>query len=148
MRSPSGYVVILTVVIGVTIGTAFGAHITNHFEGDVTIDKGAESGNLVLNDGNLGVGATPSSAQLIRAQSDSGTPAIFLVEGNNGEAVFNLKSTNGIPAVQLSDGDSSQSYRIRMGQPNESFEIVDNTGGQNAIKMSIGKNGDICIGSC
>lgn len=148
MRFFSGYVVILAVVIGVSVGTASGVHITNHFEGDVTIDKGGESGNLILNDGHLGIGATPNSAQLIRAQSEPGNNAVFLVEGNQGEAIFNLKATSGIPGLQLTDGDNNQAYRMRIGQPDQALEFVDITGEQNAIRMSIDKNGDICLGSC
>ena len=147
MRLFSGYVVILTVVIGLSVGTASGVHISNHFEGDVIIDQGAESGNLIVNDGALGIGVIPNT-QLIRAQGEQGAPARFLVEGNQGAAVFNLKATGGLPAVQITDGDTDTSYRIRIDQTTQDFELVDNSGTRNDVKMSISPNGDVCIGSC
>jgi len=148
VRSFPGYAVILAVVVGVSIGTVSAVHITNHFEGDVTIDAGAQSGNLVLNDGNLGVGATPTADQLIRAKGDQGSNAIFLVEGDKGSAVFNMKAKKGIPALQLTDGDTDQRYRVRLLQSSQALEFVDTTGGQNAVRMSIAPNGDVCIGAC
>jgi len=149
MRSFPGYAVILAVVIGVSIGTVSAVHITNHFEGDVTIDKTmTEDGNLILNDGHLGIGATPNSIQLIRAQSVQGNNAVFLVVGDEGEAIFNLRATTGIPALQITDGDTSQKYRIRLGQSSQALEFVDTSAGPNAIRLKMLPNGDICIGAC
>ena len=145
VRSFPGYAVILAVVVGVSIGTVSAVHITNHFEGDVTIDAGAQSGNLILNDGNLGIGGTPGPNQLVRAEGDPNQPISFLVRSDNAEAVFNMRSFGGIPALQLTDGDSGQKYRVRIGQPSEDFEIVDTTLGQN-IRLLIQPNGNVGIG--
>jgi len=120
--------------IGITMVPILASDNSNHFEGDVIIDNGA-----------LGIGATPSGIQIIKAESTPGNSAVFLVVGNNGEAIFNLMATTGIPALQLTDGDNGQAYRMRISQPGERLEFVDITAGGNNIRMVIDNAGNVGI---
>jgi len=145
MKIP-GYALFLVLLVGVTVGSVTAA--ANLFVGDVQINPGGENGDLWLNGGHLGVNVAPTPGQLIRAGSDSATPAIFLVEGNDAQAVFNMKTTgNQIAALQLTDGEDGTIYRVRVNQPDNAFQIVDLTSGQD-VRMNIAANGDICLGSC
>jgi len=131
--------------IGLTSATVIATQIIDQ---DLVIEAGnGDPGNLILQDGNLGIGGTPGVNQLVRAEGAPNQPIAFLVRSDNAEAVFNMRSFGGIPALQLTDGDSGQKYRVRIGQPSEDFEIVDPTLGQN-VRFRIQPNGDICIGAC
>jgi len=137
---------IALLALGIFAITGGAVYATQIISQDFVIEAGAgEPGNLILQDGNLGIGGTPGPNQLVRAEGDPNQPISFLVKSVNAEAVFNLRSFGGIPAVQLTDGDSGQKYRMRIGQPSEDFEIVDTTLGQN-IRLLIQPNGNVGIG--
>jgi len=139
-------VLIALLAVGIFTITGGAVYATQIISQDFVIEAGAgEPGNLILQDGNLGVGGTPGPNQLIRAEGDPNQPIAFLVKSVNAEAVFNLRSFGGIPAVQLTDGDSGQKYRLRINQPSEDFEIVDTTLGQN-VRLLIQPNGNVGIG--
>jgi len=132
-------------IAAVGIGTVVA---TQTIQEDLVVQAGGgDPGNIIIQDGGLGIGDTPSATQLIRAKAADGSAANFLVRSDNADAVFNLRSLNGQPALQLQDGDSGQKYRLRLESPSGDLVIVDNTSGQN-IRFKIQPNGDVCIGAC
>jgi len=137
--------VLAIVSIGITAGSVVAVQT---FTSDVIIEAGGgESGNLLVNDGNLGIHAIPSDTQVISAKNKPGSAANFLVFGDKQSAVFSLKSKGAQAAIQLSDGDTNQVYRIRIAQPDtDRLEFVDITAG--VARMTIDSNGNICIGNC
>jgi len=131
--------------IGITSGIVYA---TQTISEDLIVQAGAgDPGNIIIQDGGLGIGDTPAPSQLIRAKATPGSPANFLVRSDNADAVFNLRSVNGQPALQLTDGDSGQKYRLRLNSPSGDLVIIDTTLGQD-VRFKIQPNGDICIGAC
>ena len=86
-------VLIALLAVGIFTITGGAVYATQIISQDFVIEAGAgEPGNLILQDGNLGVGGTPGPNQLIRAEGDPNQPIAFLVKSVNAEAVFNLRA--------------------------------------------------------
>ena len=141
----------------VAIGSASATVIaTQTFNEDVIINEGigptlGEPGNLIINDGRLGIGATPGANQVIFASGKDGIPASFRVDGVNQAAVFSLRATGGQPVFQWVDDDLTPStvFQARIEQPDTGvFQIIDATTLPAKVRMSIAPNGDVCIGAC
>ena len=138
--------VLAIVSIGITAGSVLASQTISE---DLIIEAGIEDGNLLINDGRLGIGATPGTNQLIFAKGKDGIPASFRVDGVNAVAVFSLRATGGTPALQFVDDDTSpkRTYQIVL-QGDESFVVRDATSSPPDILMKFSPNGDICIGAC
>ncbi len=139
--------IIAIVSIGITSGTVIA---TQTFSQDVIIEAGGgENGNLIIQDGKLGIGATPNTNQVLWAKGKDGIPASFSVDGVNAPAIFSLRATGGTPVLQFVDDDTSpkRNYQIVL-QGDESFVVRDATSSPPDILMKFSPNGDICIGAC
>ena len=139
--------IIAIVSIGITSGSVIA---TQTFSQDLVIEAGGgEDGNLIIQDGRLGIGATPGTNQIIFAKGKNGIPASFRVDGVNAGAVFSLRATGGTPTLQFVDVDTSpkRTYQMVL-QGDESFVVRDATSGPPEIRMKFSPNGDICIGAC
>ena len=139
--------IIAIVAIGITSGTVIA---TQTFSQDLVIEAGGgENGNLIIQDGKLGIGATPGTNQILWAKGQDGIPASFRVDGVNAAAVFSLRATGGTPTLQFVDDDTSpkRTYQIRLAG-DESFVVRDTTSSPPDIRMKFSPNGDICIGAC
>ena len=114
--------------IGLTSATVIATQIISQ---DLVIEAGAgDPGNLILNDGRFGIGATPGTNQLIFANGKDGIPASFRVDGVNAGAVFSLRATGGQPVFQWIDDDLSPptTFQARIAQPDTGdFQIIDAT---------------------
>jgi len=109
---------------------------------------GGEDGNLIIQDGKLGIGATPGTNQILWAKGDNGIPAIFRVDGVNAGAVFSLRATGGIPALQFVDDDTNPKRTCQIIlQGDETFVVRDATSFPPDVLMKFSPNGDICIGA-
>jgi len=139
--------IIAIVAIGITSGTVIA---TQTFSQDLVIEAGGgEPGNLIIQDGKLGIGATPGTNQVLWARGDNGIPASFRVDGVNAGAIFSLRATGGTPTLQFVDDDTSprRTYQISLGG-DESFVVKDATSAPPDVLMKFSPNGDICIGAC
>jgi len=139
--------IIAIVAIGITSGSVIA---TQTFSQDLVIEAGGgENGNLIIQDGRLGIGATPGTNQILFAKGKDGIPASFRVDGVNAGAVFSLRATGGTPVLQFIDDDTTpkQKYQITL-QGDKSFVVKDATSAPPDILMKFSPNGDICIGAC
>jgi len=139
--------IIAIVSIGITSGSVIA---TQTFSQDLVIKAGGgENGNLIIQDGKLGIGAIPGTHQILWAKGDNGFPASFRVDGVNAPAVFSLRAVGGTPALQFVDDDTNpkRTYQITL-QADESFVVKDATIFPPDIRMKFSPNGDICIGAC
>ncbi len=139
--------IIAIVSIGITSGTVIA---TQTFSQDVIIEAGGgENGNLIIQDGKLGIGATPGTNQVLWAKGKDGIPASFRVDGVNAGAVFSLRATGGTPTLQFVDDDTTpkQKYQLTL-QGDKSFVVKDTTSAPPDVLMKFSPNGDICIGAC
>ena len=139
--------IIAIVSIGITSGSVIA---TQTFSQDLIIEAGGgENGNLIIQDGKLGIGATPGNNQVLWAKGQDGVPASFRVDGVNAGAVFSLRATGGSPTLQFIDDDTSPKRKYQMTlQGDESFVLRDTTTSPQDIRMKFSPNGDICIGAC
>ena len=135
--------------IGLTSATVIA---TQTISQDLVIEAGAgDPGNLILNDGRFGIGATPGTNQLIFANGKDGIPASFRVDGVNAGAVFSMRATGGQPVFQWIDDDLSPptKFQARIAQPDTGeFQIIDATTLPAKVKISIDKDGNMCLGDC
>ncbi len=142
-------IILAIVAIGLTSGTVIATQL---IEEDLRITAGnGQPGNLIIQDGRLGIHATPGTNQIIVAKGLPGVPASFRVDGQASAAVFSIVADGGTPVLQFVDEDTrpQNKYQIRMGQPDKkTLEIVDATTIPAEIRIKIESNGDICIGAC
>ncbi len=135
--------------IGITSGTVIA---TQTISEDLVIEAGnGDPGNLIIDDGRFGIGATPGTNQLIFANGKDGIPASFRVDGVNSAAVFSMRATGGQPVFQWIDDDVSPStkFQARIAQPDTGeFQIIDATTLPAKVKISIDKDGNMCLGDC
>lgn len=140
--------VLAIVSIGITAGSVLASQTIPE---DLIIEAGnGEDGNLLINDGRLGVGATPGTNQLIFAKGKDGIPASFRVDGVNDAAVFSLRATGGQPVFQWIDDDLSPSttFQARIAQPDtKRFELIDATTLPEKVRLVITEAGNIGIGT-
>jgi len=140
--------VLAIVSIGITAGSVVASQTISE---DLIIEAGIEDGNLLINDGRLGIGATPGTNQVIFAKGKDGIPASFRVDGVNAGAVFSLRATGGQPVFQWIDDDVSPptKFQARILQPDTGeFQIIDATTIPAKVKISIDKDGNMCLGDC
>ncbi len=141
--------VLAIISIGITAGSVLASETILQ---DLIIEAGnGEDGNLLINDGRLGIGATPGTNQLIFAKGKDGIPASFRVDGVNEAAVFSMRATGGQPVFQWIDDDVSPktTFQARIQQPDTGeFQIIDATTNPIKVKISIKQNGDMCLGDC
>ncbi len=135
--------------IGLTSATVIATQIISE---DFVIEAGnGDPGNLIVKDGRLGIGVTPGTNQIIFAKGKDGIPASFRVDGVNQAAVFSLRATGGQPVFQWIDDDVSPSttFQARILQPDTGeFQIIDATTNPAKVKISIDKDGNMCLGDC
>jgi len=135
--------------IGLTSATVIA---TQTISQDLVIEAGGgENGNLIIQDGKLGIGATPGTNQILWAKGQDGVPASFRVDGVNAAPVFSLRATGGWPVFQWIDDDLSPptTFQARIAQPDTGeFQIVDATTLPAKVKISIDKDGNMCLGDC
>jgi len=135
--------------IGLTSATVIATQIISE---DFVIEAGnGDPGNLIIQDGRLGIGATPGTNQIIFAKGKDGIPASFRVDGVNQGAVFSLRATGGQPVFQWIDDDVSPptTFQARIAQPDTGeFQIIDATTLPAKVRISIDKNGTMCLGDC
>ncbi len=138
--------VLAIVSIGITAGSVLASQTISQ---DLIIEAGGgEDGNLLINDGRLGIGATPGTNQIIFAKGKDGIPASFRVDGVNSAAVFSLRATGGTPTLQFVDDDTNpkRTYQIRL-TSDESFVIKDATTLPAKVRLAITEAGNIGIGT-
>jgi len=139
--------VLAIVSIGITAGSVLASQTITQ---DLIIEAGmGEDGDLLINDGRLGIGAIPGTNQVIFAKGKDGIPASFRVDGVNAPAVFSLRATGSTPVLQFVDDDTNpkRTYQMRL-EGDESFVIKDVTTNPPDVLMKFFPNGDICIGVC
>jgi len=112
---------LITVLAIVSIGITAGSVLASQtIPGDLIIEAaGGEDGDLLINNGSLGIGAIPGTNQVIFASGKDGIPASFRVDGVNHAAVFSLRATGGQPVFQWIDDDVSPptTFQARIAQP-------------------------------
>ncbi len=142
---------LITVLAIVSVGITAGSILASQtIAQDLIIEAGmGEDGDLLINNGSLGIGAIPGTNQVIFAKGKDGIPASFRVDGVNSAAVFSLRATGGTPTLQFVDDDTSprRTYQISLGG-DESFVVKDATSVPPDVLMKFSPNGDICIGAC
>ncbi len=133
--------------IGITSATVIA---TQTISQDLIIEAGmGEDGDLLINNGSLGIGAIPGTNQVIFASGKDGIPASFRVDGVNAGAVFSLRATGGSPTLQFIDDDTSPKQKYQMTLlGDKTFVVRDGTTSPPDIRMKFSPNGDICIGAC
>ncbi len=135
--------------IGLTSATVIATQIISE---DLVIEAGnGDPGNLILDDGRIGIGATPGTNQLVFANGKDGIPASFRVDGVNSGAIFSMRATGGQPVFQWIDDDLSPptKFQARVLQPDTGeFQLIDATTNPIQVKISIKQNGDMCLGDC
>jgi len=146
-KTPFIIISIAIVSFGLTVGVVYaGAPAVTH-TGDVLIQQDTPgTGRLSIVDNNLGI-RTPAAGQMIKALRDDGLVGSFRVEGTNGSPIFfSLRSTGGTPNLLFADGDTGQTWLMRVTQPDtDRLDIRDATGGQTL--MSFTTAGNVGIGT-
>ncbi len=140
--------VLAIVSIGITAGSVLASQTISQ---DLIIEAGmGEDGDLLINNGSLGIGAIPGTNQVIFASGKDGIPASFRVDGVNAGAVFSLRATGGQPVFQWIDDDLSPptTFQARISQPDTGdFHIIDATTLPAKVRLAITEAGNIGIGT-
>ena len=148
------FLIVFLVIVGIAVtgGSVYAVHTANAHHGTTVIspDNGG-IGNLFLQNGFMSMTGRSDGIpeQIIDAKSSPGKQAIFKVTGDGNNAFFTIASTGGSPTLFLKDDDNpnGREYLIHIAQPDTGrFEIKDNTAGQ--VRLTIDKDGNICIGAC
>jgi len=140
--------VLAIVSVGITAGSVLASQTISQ---DLIIEAGmGEDGDLLINNGSLGIGAIPGTNQVIFASGKDGIPASFRVDGVNSGAVFSLRATGGQAAFQWIDDDLSPptKFQARIAQPDtKRFELIDATTLPGKVRLAITEAGNVGIGT-
>jgi len=140
--------VLAIVSIGITAGSVIASQTISQ---DLIIEAGmGEDGDLLINNGSLGIGAIPGTNQVIFAKGKDGIPASFRVDGVNSGAVFSLRATGAQAVFQWIDDDLSPptTFQARIAQPDtKRFELIDATTLPAKVRLAITEAGNIGIGT-